>query len=74
MGEVLGSLHLNVRPLTATQAYATGHLRSATRALGLSLGDRACLTLAAELGVAALTADQAWSSADVGVTVEVIRG
>ena len=72
--EVLGGLHLDVRPLTPAQAYATGHLRPATRALGLSLGDRACLALAAELGVAALTADQAWSSADVGVTVEVIRG
>ena len=72
--EVLGGLHLDVRPFTPAQAYATGHLRPATRALGLSLGDRACLALAAELGVPALTADQAWSSADVGVTVEVIRG
>ena len=72
--EVLGGLQLDVRPFTPTQAYATGHLRPATRTLGLSLGDRACLALAAELGVAALTADQAWSSADVGVTVEVIRG
>lgn len=72
--EVLGSLHLDVRPFTPAQAYATGHLRPATRALGLSLGDRACLALAAELGAPALTADQAWSSADVGVKVEVIRG
>ncbi|MBB1492768.1 type II toxin-antitoxin system VapC family toxin [Paracoccus sp. MC1854] len=71
--EVLGSLHLDVRPLTQAQAYATGHLRPATRALGLSLGDRACLALAAELGAPALTADQAWGSTEAGVTVEVIR-
>lgn len=71
--EVLGGLHLDVRPLTPAQAYATGHLRPATRALGLSLGDRACLALATELGAPALTADQAWGSVEVGVTVELIR-
>lgn len=71
--EVLGGLHLDVRPLTPAQAYATGHLRPATRALRLSLGDRACLALAAELGVPALTADQAWVGTEVSVTVEVIR-
>lgn len=71
--EVLGGLHLDVRPLTAAQAYATGHLRQATRSLGLSLGDRACLALAAELGAMALTADQAWSNAEADMDVEVIR-
>ena len=72
--EVLGGLHLDVRPLTSAQAYATGHFRPATRGLGLSLGDRACLALAAALGAPALTADQAWGRAEVDVTVEVIRG
>jgi PIN domain nuclease of toxin-antitoxin system len=71
--EVLGGLHLDVCPLTAAQAYTTGHLRVVTRAQGLSLGDRACLALAAELGAIALTADQAWAGAEAGVEVEVIR-
>lgn len=71
--DVLGGLNLDVRPLTAAQAYATGHLRPATRTLGLSLGDPACLALAAELGASALTADQAWAGAEAGVDVEVIR-
>ena len=71
--DVLGGLNLDVRPLTAAQAYATGHLRPATRTLGLSLGDRTCLALAAELGAPALTADQAWAGAEAGVDVEVIR-
>jgi PIN domain nuclease of toxin-antitoxin system len=71
--EVLGGFNLDVRPLTATQAYATGHLRPATRALGLSLGDRACLALAAELASPALTADREWTKTEVGVKVEVIR-
>ena len=71
--DVLGGLNLDVRPLTAAQACATGHLRPGTRTLGLSLGDRACLALAAELGGTALTADQAWAGAEAGVDVEVIR-
>ncbi len=71
--EVLGGLNLDVRPLTAGQATATGHLRQSTRSLGLSLGDRACLALAVELGAPALTADQAWGRVDAGAAVEVIR-
>lgn len=71
--EVLGGLHLDVRPFTSAQAAATGHLRPATRALGLSLGDRACLALAAEIGLAALSADRGWAKTDVGVEVELIR-
>ena len=71
--EALGGFNLDVRSFTALQAYATGHLRQATRSQGLSLGDRACLALAVELGAPALTADQAWSKVDAGAAVEVIR-
>ncbi len=71
--EALGGFNLDVRPFTAVQAYATGHLRQATRSQGLSLGDRACLALAVELGAPALTADQAWGKVEAGATVEVIR-
>ena len=71
--EALGGFNLEVRPFTALQAYATGHLRQATRSQGLSLGDRACLALAVELGAPALTADQAWGKVEVGAAVEVIR-
>lgn len=72
--DVLGGLPLDIWPLTAAQAYAIGHLRPTTRNYGLSLGDRACLALAAELGMPALTADQAWAGLDIGVAVEMIRG
>jgi PIN domain nuclease of toxin-antitoxin system len=67
--EVLGGLHLDVRPLTAAQAADTGHLRPATR----SLGDRACLALAAELDTIVLTADRGWADAGTGVKIELIR-
>ncbi len=56
-------------------AFAAGSLEPATRPAGLSLGDRACLALALDLGVKALTADRAWTriAEAVGVEVEVIR-
>lgn len=54
-------------------AYAAGALRESTRALGLSLGDRACLALAQRLGVPAMTADRQWSRLDVGVEVRLVR-
>ena len=44
-----------------------------TRHLGLSLADRACLALAARLGVPAVTADRAWTDLDVGVEILCIR-
>ncbi len=68
-------LGLEVAPMTEAQAGRSAELRSLTRAVGLSLGDRACLALAAELGVLALTADRSWDAVAVaaGVSVQVIR-
>lgn len=45
----------------AAQARTAAGLRPATRAFGLSLGDRACLALARLRGVPALTADREWA-------------
>jgi ribonuclease VapC len=69
----LYGLELDVVAFDLTQAYAAGLLRSATRDLGLSLGDRACLALAALRRLPALTADRVWASLDVGVAIRVIR-
>ncbi len=46
-----------------------------TRAAGLSLGDRACLALARERGLPAVTAERRWPEVaeQAGVAVEVIR-
>lgn len=57
----------------ADQAAMTGELRPETRAIGLSLGDRACLGLARMRGLPALTADTAWAQAP-GFQVVLIRG
>lgn len=57
------------------QAAAAGLMVAATRKAGLSLGDCACLALAASREADALTADRAWLKIgnDVGVEVIVIR-
>ena len=57
----------------AEQAYAAAGIRDATRSRGLSLGDRACLQLAARRGLPAVTADRAWAELDVDVDVQLIR-
>jgi PIN domain nuclease of toxin-antitoxin system len=48
-------------------------LRTATRGLGLSFGDRACLALAEQLGKPALTADRAWQGLAIGIEIRLIR-
>ena len=67
-------LDLDVRAFDAPQAYLAGRLRQVTRGNGLSLGDRACLALASQLAVDAMTADHAWAGLSLdGITVQLIR-
>ena len=66
-------LSLRVRVFDQVQARAAAQLRSVTRKAGLSLGDRACLALAKTLGFAVITADRAWSNANTGVELLLIR-
>ncbi|MEX1205845.1 MAG: type II toxin-antitoxin system VapC family toxin [Dongiaceae bacterium] len=56
-----------------SQAALAASLLPKTRRLGLSLGDRACLALALSRRIPALTADAAWSEADFGIEIHVIR-
>ena len=62
-----------IEPITKADAIAIARMRPATRAQGLSLADRACLALAARLGVPALTTDHAWKHATVDTDVTLIR-
>jgi ribonuclease VapC len=67
------ALELPVEPFDASLAIEAGLLRKASRSIGLSLGDRACLALGAALGAKILTSDQAWRRLDLGIDIEFIR-
>ena len=71
----LAALPIAWVPLDDELAIKTGLLLPTTKSAGLSLGDRACLALAARLGVRAMTADRAWKplGAQLGIDIELIR-
>jgi len=58
---------------TAEHAMTAGNLIVETRALGLSLGDRACLALGLALSAPVYTADKSWKSLKLGLRIHVIR-
>ena len=67
------ALGVQLWPFSVEDAEQAAELWSATRHLGLSLGDRACLGLARRLERPALTADRAWLDLDLGVEIRAIR-
>ena len=69
----LDSLDIDIVPFDTGQAFLTGMMRANTRDAGLSLGDRACLSLGKSLDIEVLTADRMWIGLDVGVKIKVIR-
>ncbi len=71
--EDLAALGVRLQPFTREQAEAAGRLWLPTRALGLSLGDRACLALGLQMGCPVITADKAWQALNLGFGIRVIR-
>ena len=57
---VMEGVALEVVPFDQSAAHATGLLRQHTKALGLSLGDRACLSLAKARRAKVVTAEHIW--------------
>jgi ribonuclease VapC len=70
---VWDDLQLLVEPFDDSRARVAGLIVGKTRPFGLSLADRACLALALELGLPAITADRAWRDVKLGVEVVLIR-
>lgn len=68
VAESLQAVGLKFKSFDYSLAVATAQIEAPS----LSLGDRACLSLAATLGVIALSADRIWLTFDTGVTVELI--
>jgi PIN domain nuclease of toxin-antitoxin system len=75
VSEIVTQLPCSVVPLASSTAIMAGLMQKATRFAGLSIGDRACLSLARELNLPVLTADREWLRvAEVlGVKVRLIR-
>lgn len=69
----LGQLSYRIVPFDEDLAFRAGLLRRETRALGLSLGDRACLALAQRERLPAYTADQRWSKLDLDLDIRLVR-
>jgi ribonuclease VapC len=69
------ALPIGLRDLDAQLATDAGALFDQTRPFGLSLGDRACLALARQESVPALTGDRVWVQVAplLGVEVRLIR-
>jgi ribonuclease VapC len=70
----LAALGLLSEPFGEMDARRVAELYSQTRPIGLSLGDRACLSLALRLNLPALTTDRSWLNlADRSGDIRVIR-
>ncbi|MES2445494.1 MAG: type II toxin-antitoxin system VapC family toxin [Pseudomonadota bacterium] len=69
----LADMHLKIVPFDGDQAMATAKLRAPTRAKGLSLGDRACLALAAAEQATVMTTDRAWATLDLPIPIKLAR-
>jgi PIN domain nuclease of toxin-antitoxin system len=70
---ILEPLSLEVAQFDQEQAYQSGFLRPSTMKIGLSLGDRACLSLGKKLAMVVLTADQNWATLSLGIEIQLIR-
>jgi PIN domain nuclease of toxin-antitoxin system len=72
---VLIDTGIEIVPFDLTQAELVGDLRQKTRTQGLSLGDRACLALAKQIGGRAVTADRGGAAVeDLGIEILLFRG
>ena len=71
---VFETLGIEVLPFDAEAALLSGRLRTATRRLGLGLGDRACLAIGCIEGCPVLTSDRSWQELDIiGLDIQCIR-
>lgn len=69
----LAALGLTIVNFEFEDAEQTAKLWQQTRQYGLSLGDRACLSLGLRLSIPVFTTDRAWMNLDSAFQVNVIR-
>ncbi len=72
-GRMLERLGARIVPFEASDVVPSARIRAAKGSAALSLGDRACLSLAVRLGMPALTADRIWAELETGAEIKLIR-
>jgi len=70
---IVHALGLDVVPFTEEQAAASAQLSSKTVGKGISLADRACLSLGIEQGMPIVTSDRAWLELEVDAEIILFR-
>ena len=73
MREDLQALGMRVEPFLPADGDTAGQLWASTRQLGLSLGDRACLSLGLRLGLPVVTCDCIWKQLALDLDIQVLR-
>lgn len=70
---LLDSLVPTVVAFDKINAYQTAWFKFATKNMGLSLGDRACIALGKIYDIPVVTADKMWAKLDIGIKIVLIR-
>ncbi len=70
---MLHEFEIEIVPFGLHQAEIAADLRTATRSIGASLGDRACLALAQERRLPVYTSDRRLAELDIGIDIRLIR-
>jgi ribonuclease VapC len=72
--DFLAKLEVQVEDWTEAMAYQSAEFTQFSKSHGLSLGDRACLTLAKHLRATAVTSDRTWRRLpSLGVRIMIFR-
>lgn len=64
---------VEIVPFDVAQAERSGELRAMTKKAGLSLGDRACIALGMQLGLAIYTTDAVWGNLGLPCDIRLLR-
>ena len=72
-GSELRALGMLVVPFLPEDGERAGRLWPLTRQQGLSLGDRACLSLGWRLGLTVVTCDRAWAQLPLEQEIQLLR-
>ena len=73
MLEDLQALGMRIEPFLPVDGERAGRLWPLTRRQGLSLDDRACLSLGLRLGLTVVTCDQAWAQLPIELEIQLLR-